>query len=105
MKHCLRSSLTTQHQKEIEKNILCKRMSNVCILLNEYFQHARETINYKKGKKKLIISCKKVDYFKRDFKQLFQTFSCLGGGGGLLPYISHIGMCRPHRVGFCAVLV
>ena len=28
-----------------------------------------------------------------------------GGGGGVLPYISHIGMCRPHRVGFYAVLV
>ena len=37
-----------------------------------------------------------------------------GGGGGVsmcshsqrvLPYINHIGMCRPQRVGFCAVLV
>ena len=23
----------------------------------------------------------------------------------VLPYINHIGMCRPQRVGFCAVLV
>lgn len=28
-------------------------MSNVCILLNEYFQHTRETT-----KKQLIVSCK-----------------------------------------------
>ena len=30
-----------------------------------------------------------------------------GGGGeeGVLPYISHIGMCRPIKLGFCAVLV
>ena len=28
-----------------------------------------------------------------------------GGGGGVLPYISHIGMCRPKGLGFCAVLV
>ena len=25
--------------------------------------------------------------------------------GGLLPYINHIGMCRPEGYGFCAVLV
>ena len=24
---------------------------------------------------------------------------------GVLPFISHIGMCRPKRYGFCAVLV
>ena len=28
-----------------------------------------------------------------------------GGGGGLNPYITHIGMCRPKGYGFCAVLV
>ena len=28
-----------------------------------------------------------------------------GEGGGVLPYISHIGMCRPKGLGFCAVLV
>ena len=28
-----------------------------------------------------------------------------GGGGGALPQISHIGMCRPKEYGFCAVLV
>ena len=22
------------------------------------------------------------------------------GGGGVFPYIGHIGMCRPHRIGF-----
>ena len=24
----------------------------------------------------------------------------VAGGGGVFPYIGHIGMCRPHRVGF-----
>ena len=28
-----------------------------------------------------------------------------GGGGGLLPYISYIGMCRPKGYGFRAILV
>ena len=23
-----------------------------------------------------------------------------GGGGGVFPYIGHIGMCCPHRIGF-----
>ena len=23
-----------------------------------------------------------------------------GLGGGVFPYIGHIGMCRPHRIGF-----
>ena len=27
------------------------------------------------------------------------------GGGGVLPYISHIGMSHPKGFGFCAVLV
>lgn len=28
-----------------------------------------------------------------------------GMGGGRLPYISHVGMCRPKGWGFCTVLV
>ena len=28
-----------------------------------------------------------------------------GGEGGVLPYISHIGMCLPKELGFCGVLV
>ena len=27
------------------------------------------------------------------------------GGGGVLPYINHIGMCRPKGWGFCTILV
>ena len=26
-----------------------------------------------------------------------------GGGGGVLPYISYRGMCRPKGYGFCAI--
>ena len=28
-----------------------------------------------------------------------------GAGGGVLPYISHIGMCCPKEYGFCTFLV
>ena len=28
-----------------------------------------------------------------------------GGGGGVLPYIIHIGMCRPKEYGFGFLLV
>ena len=28
-----------------------------------------------------------------------------GGGGGVLPYMAYIGMCRPKGYGFSAVLV
>ena len=34
-----------------------------------------------------------------------QEKSLKPGGGAVLPYISHIGMCRPVGEGFCAVLV
>ena len=30
---------------------------------------------------------------------------CVCGGGGVLPYISHIGMCCTKGLGFCAGLV
>ena len=33
------------------------------------------------------------------------TYSLGEGGGGVLTYISHTGMFRAHRVGFCAVLI
>ena len=53
---------------------------------------------------------------KRDFGAMFVTeWSCAspvskveshpGWGGGVLPYLSHTGMCRPKGWGFCAVLV
>ena len=28
------------------------------------------------------------------------VFEAWVGGGGVFPYIGHIGMCRPHRIGF-----
>ena len=33
----------------------------------------------------------------------FDVFWAWGGGGGVLPYMSYIGMCRCERYGFQAV--
>ena len=40
-----------------------------------------------------------------NFNQDCTVFEALGGwggrgGGGVFPYIGHIGMCRPYRIGF-----
>ena len=31
---------------------------------------------------------------------MFEAWGRGGGGGGVFPFIGHIGMCRPHRIGF-----
>ena len=41
----------------------------------------------------------------RERNALNLACTACGSGGGALPYISHIGMCRPKGLDFCAVLV
>ena len=39
------------------------------------------------------------------FKRVHSDLFPVGVGGGLLPYMGHIGMCGPKGYGFSAVLV
>ena len=57
-------------------------------------------LNYKKGKT-VNNKLQAGRLFRRDFKQLFKTFSCPGReGGGVTPLCKPYRYVPPHRVGF-----
>ena len=49
-----------------------------------------------------MVVCISVD---KEYGQCASGVAGGAGGGGALPYISHIGMCCPKEYSFCAFLV
>ena len=90
--------VTWRHASPLYSSVICKENKAI-----------REITTLKEDGHKILwvfrIPLRNFDHFS-DRRNYSHTLEILGEGGGkVLPYISHICMCRPKGKGFCALLV